>query len=356
MAEPAEATEALGAIEPREGAWNDICELGLQSYVADLDAKGYCIVPPEIANPNNLSGRLLEALLNVAERRNGERPDVVTGATHAYKPALLHGYDSARYGKDGTEIEAGKEEANPARLKQDDAVDSPFGDGMALIFNEDEVFAEAVMNPPLVALVTYLVGYSAVLSSMGCWMKGPCRSNFALHSDSGLPNPLPAQAYQAQCTYVLTDFDRENGATCIVPGSHKWCRKPTSHEATLKLYEEGGRDQAVVLEAPPGSLILWHGNTWHGAFNRVAPGLRVSMTVYFVRQFIRPLEDYVGRVPQKLLDRYGPRFAMLLQQGCVPGFSSQGERVSFTARAEEVVSAYKQESGIALGSKNDPYN
>ena len=132
MAEPAQVAYESTALGPRESVWNEICELGLQSYVADMDAHGYCIIPPEIVNPNNLAARLREALLDVAERRNGERPDVVTGATHAYRPALLHGYDSARYGKDGSE----KEETDPALLKQDDAVDSPFGDGMALIFNE----------------------------------------------------------------------------------------------------------------------------------------------------------------------------------------------------------------------------
>ena len=355
MAEPAQVANEAVPLGPRERAWKEISDLGMKSYVADLDADGYCVIPPEIANPNNLSERLLEALLNVAERRNGERPDVVTGATHAYKPALLHGYDSARYGKDGSEIEAGKEATDPALLGQDDAVDSPFGDGMALIFNEEEVFAEAVMNPPLLALVTYLVGHSGVLSSMGCWMKGPCRSNFALHSDSGLPNPLPSIAYQAQFTYVLTDFDRENGATCIVPGSHKWCRRPTDTESALLPYEEGGKDQAVVINARPGSLICWHGNTWHGAFNRITPGLRVSMTVYFVRQFMRPLEDYIGRVPQKLLDRYGPRFAMALQQGSVPGATTQASRVANTASADKVRAAYEQEVGVDLGTKGDHY-
>ena len=46
--------------------------------------------------------------------------------------------------------------------------DSPFGDRMHSIFYEDPVFPEAMMNPPLLAMVTYLLGYSAVLSNMGC--------------------------------------------------------------------------------------------------------------------------------------------------------------------------------------------
>ena len=97
-----------------------------------------------------------------------------------------------------------------------------------------------------------------------------------------------------------------------------------------------------------GSLIIWQGNTWHGAFNRTAPGIRVSVTVYFYRPFMRPLEDFIGKIPEKkleeLIGKYGQRVAIVLQQGCVPGFSTQGDRVSGTARAEQFVSAYRVES------------
>ena len=350
--------EAATALEPRDRAWNDICELGLEGYVADLDAKGYCLIPPEIANPNNLAERMLAALLDIAEKRNGERPDVVTGATHANRPPLLQGFDGQKFAEEAKKEakKEGKDAPPPILLKEPNVVDSPFGDRMNLILYDDEVFAEALMNPPLLALVTYLIGYSAVLSSMGCWMKGPCKSNFQLHSDSAVPEPMPPQAYQAQCTYLLTDFNRETGATCAVPGSHKWCRKPTEKEAALLPYEEGGKDQAVLLEAPAGSLAIWHGNTWHGAFNRTAPGLRVSATVYLVRPFIRPIEDYIGKVPQKLIDKYGPRLAILLQHVCVPEYSTQGDRVSFTQRARKYVSAYEDSLGSALGSKKDLYH
>ncbi len=36
------------------------------------------MIPPEIATPNGLAERMLEAVLDVAERRNGERPDLET--------------------------------------------------------------------------------------------------------------------------------------------------------------------------------------------------------------------------------------------------------------------------------------
>lgn len=349
MAEPAVLSE------PRDRVWRDICDLGLQTHVEDLDAHGYCTIPPEIANPNGLAERMLEALLNIAEKRNGERPDIDTGATHANQPNMRFGAKNERFGR--SQIK----DSTPAIASPIDAVDSPFGDRMHSIFFEDEVFHEALMNPPLLALVTYLLGYSAVLSAMGCWMKGPCKSNFPLHTDcGGMPTPLPPGSYAAQCTFVLTDFNRDNGATCLVPGSHKWCRNPEDSETALLPYEEGGKEQAVASEAPAGSIIIWHGNTWHGAFNRIAPGIRISVTAYFVRPFMRPLEDFIGKVPEKMLhqliDKYGPRVAIVLQQGCVPGYSTQGERVSSTARAEKFIAEFEAVSGRGSRGKNDPYH
>ena len=264
--------------EPRNHIWDEITELGLEKYVADMDHDGFCTLPPEIANPNNLAERMLEALVDLAEKRNGERPDLETGATHAYQPKFLYGAKNERYGRSQLKDQTPALKS-PADLGKED---SPFGDRMHSIFYEDPVFAEALMNPAMLAMVTYLLGYSAVLSNMGCWMKGPCKSNFPLHTDcGGMPSPLPQQAYAAQCTYLLTDFSR--GERCDVPRTGESQVEPQPHwqGKTLLPYEEGGSEQAVACEAPAGSIVIWHGNAWHGAFNRTAPGIRVSVTVYF---------------------------------------------------------------------------
>ncbi|MBC81799.1 MAG: hypothetical protein CMQ33_13360 [Gammaproteobacteria bacterium] len=334
--------------EPRDSAWREICDLGLQQYVADLDAHSFCVIPPEIANPNGLADRMLEALLDIAEQRNGERPNMETGATHANQPNMLFGAKNDRFGRDEL-----KDQTPAVAPNIPEASDSPFGDRMHSIFFEDEVFADALMNPSLLAIVTYMLGYSAVLSNMGCWMKGPNKSNFPLHTDAGgMPSPLPTMSYTAQCTYLLTDFTFENGATAIVPGSHKWCRNPVGRERDLSLNE-----QAIPIEGKAGSLVVWPGNAWHAAYNRTTPGLRVSVTVYFCRPFMRPLEDFIGRVPQEMIDKYGPRLAMVLQQGCVPGYASQGDRISGTARAEQVIDAFESEAGLGgLRDKDDQFH
>ncbi|MDE0658814.1 MAG: phytanoyl-CoA dioxygenase family protein [Gammaproteobacteria bacterium] len=291
--------------------WDEINDLGLQRYAKDLDARGYCVIPPEIASPNGLAERMLEACLDIAERRNGKRPDLDRG-------------------------------------RPESQIDSPVGDTMKALLLEDPVFEESLMNPVLLALATYLCGYDVVLSSLTSFMKGPGTTRFRLHTDTRLPSPLPKQALVCKGIYALTDFNRDNGSTAFVPSSHKWCRNPVRRETSIG---EGGNDRAVPVDAPAGSLVVFHGNTWHGAYDRVAPGLRVSVHLLMVRSLLRATEDFIGRIPQEALDRNPPRFAILTQQGVVPGYIDKDDERAKVARAQKFVSAYEQDSGVQLPAK-----
>ena len=205
--------------DPLKRVWQEISALGLELHVADLEAHGFTIIPPSIASPNGLADRLLSAVLDVCERRRGVRPDLETGTTHV-------GFSGRYAAKDG---------------------DSPFGDLLHSLIFEGQVFEEALMNPVLLAMTTYLCGYSVVLSSMGAFLKGPNRTSFGLHCDTLLPLPLPPQALVCNATYVLTEFNRENGSTAFLPGSHRWCRGPRPHEAQIG---EGGNPDAIAVAAP----------------------------------------------------------------------------------------------------------
>ena len=289
----------------------DISDLGLQRHIDDLDTNGYTVVPPEIANPNGLAERMLEACLNIAERRSGERPDLERGGPKGRS-------------------------------------DSPIGYAMKALLLEDPVFEESLMNPALLALATYLCGYDVVLSSLGASMKGPGNTRFRLHTDTRLPSPLPTQALLCKGIYLLTDFNRDNGSTVFVPGSHKWCRNPIASETTIG---EGGNRQAVAVEAAAGSLLVFHGNTWHGAYNRLAPGLRVSVHLLMVRSLLRATEDFYGRIPQEALDRNPPRFGILTQQGVVPPYIDKDDELAKVVRAQKFVAAFEKDSGIQLPAK-----
>ncbi len=288
----------------------EIQSLGLEHHVAELDRQGYTVIPPEVS-PKGLTDRLLAAVVAVAEKRNGHAPDMASGSTHVnYRNRLERKYKTPG--------------------------DSVVGQSLRSMLFEGRVFEEALMNPVLLAIATYLCGYRCVLSSMDATVKGPGESHFALHVDNGLPSPLPPYAVGCSAIYVLTDYTKENGATAVVPGSHRECRQPTSYEAEFR----DGPIQPVAVTCPAGSLICLHSNTWHGAYPRTTPGLRVNVILSIVRQAMRMTECLAGNISSRMLDRNPPRFAILTQNGTSFGFTSEEDYFTRAERAGRFSKAF----------------
>ena len=58
------------------------------------------------------------------------------------------------------------------------------------------------------------------------------------------------------------------------------------------------RDVPVV--APKGSLVIFSGALWHGAYRKTTPGLRVTMLGQHCRPYMRPFEDFKGKLPEQI--------------------------------------------------------
>ena len=290
--------------EGLDSVLEEIRALNLQPQVAELDAYGLTVVPPDRLGPRAFAMRLRDAVLNLAERRTGVRPDLAAGATHANIPATS-----------GQTGEA----------------------WMWHILFDDPVFADALMNPACLALITYLVGYSAKLSNSSALVKGPVDWQgpprpLGLHSDNrGVPAPFPPYAQVASATWALTDYTLENGAVGYLPGSHKLCRQPTPDESL---------DAVIPVKAPAGSLIVWHGNTWHAPFPRTVPGLRVSLLFYFCREYMTTQERYRERVPETMLNRYPPRLRTLMAGLDGYGWADEGPDVTLLRKSRSGYSQY----------------
>lgn len=116
--------------------------------------------------------------------------------------------------------------------------------------------------------------------------------------------PWPRPNLVTASMWSMTDFTEANGATRLVPGSHRW---PADRVA---------RDEEVVAaEMPAGSVLFWTGRVLHGAgANRtdsVRCGLFVSFSVGWVRQeenhyLELPLEDALA-LPREIRELIGYR-------------------------------------------------
>ena len=306
MNQPSKVTQAAldmsraPSASTAQQAFAEIKALGLEPHVAEIESLGYTVIPPERVGAPKLAQGLLRRMCEISKEARGQWPDLQNGATHT------------------------------------DAVD-PI-ERQSFLLAKGRVFEQALMNPVVQAMVTYLLGGDAVLSTCGGRIKGPGTLPLMLHTDQTFhPAPLPLVC---NATYLLTDYTRENGALCFIPGSHRLQRHPLPEEnfdldglnrPQAEAAVAQGRHLRIrnppdlaVVEAPAGSLAVWPGNTWHGAVPRSKPGLRVNLILYFCNKWLRPQEAYRECLPQDVLDRNDARFARLVGSNIFYGWGPEG--------------------------------
>ena len=122
--------------------------------------------------------------------------------------------------------------------------------------------------------------------------RGPGAEAQLLHRDQLVWNDLPKPHPEVQVASVmaLVDFTEENGATRVIPGSHKWPldRLPKEEEAI-----------PAVMQA--GDAIVYLGSTIHGGGpNTTADVYRRGMHVSYVLGWLRTEENnYIGTPLEK---------------------------------------------------------
>ena len=237
--------------------------LGLKVHVADLETDGYTVLPPGKAKPVAFFAELRETLLRlVADDRSRDLgPESGLGST------LFHLLPRAR------------------------------------------ILEEALLAPAPLALVTYLLGYRAKLSQSTGLIKEAGAKPLAIHADhSGkIPAPWPSVAQYCNVTWVTTGYTRENGAVCVWPGSHRFCR-PVPPDLVMA----HDHPEVEVLEIPKGSVIVWHGSLWHGAVPRTSAGRRVTLVFPHVRDHVQAQELYWASTTPEMIERNNSRFCALM--------------------------------------------
>ncbi len=262
-----------------------IRDLGLEQHVFELDTYGFTVVPPDKVADRAFFERIRATVLRLCRERTGVDFDLEQNGA------------------------VGEYQAQPQ---------IPDQFLLFYLLMADRVFEEWIINPTLYALIDHLMRGQQQLSSLTSFVKWKGeRNTLGLHSDSppDRDGRLPACSDVANAAYCLTDYTLENGAIAMVPGSHTYCRQPNPGE---------GEDQAVPVEGEAGSLIVWHGNMWHGAFEKKTDGLRLNVTSYHCHRRLKTQEAYQWRVTQEMLDRNPPEFARLVAADDEMGWDEAG--------------------------------
>lgn len=148
------------------------------------------------------------------------------------------------------------------------------------------------------------------LSSLSAIILGPGQEAQPLHADSQLiPLPRPHPTISVNAMWALTDFTQANGATRVVPGSHRTDHAPA--------YDQ--RYETIAAEMPAGSVMFFDSALWHGGGANRTDQRRYGIACYYCAGWIRPQENQQLGISRALTTTFPRRLKQLCGYGVYQG-------------------------------------
>ncbi|MDY0007117.1 MAG: phytanoyl-CoA dioxygenase family protein, partial [Spongiibacteraceae bacterium] len=214
-------------------------------------------------------------------------------------------------------------DADPAMRHLNPTLDAFFGQRVRHISGlagKSMAFAEQVMCHP-----TYLGLCDAVLLphcadyqlNLGHLMdRGPGAEAQWVHRDEDVwihcPRPHPELLLAS--ILALVDFHRDNGATFVVPGSHRWERE-----------RQPAGEEIAFAEMKAGSAVIYLGSVLHGGgTNCTQSEWRRGVHISYAQGWLRTEENNVLAVPPETARNLSPRAQRLLGYGVHDAIADEG--------------------------------
>ncbi len=182
------------------------------------------------------------------------------------------------------------------------------------LHNKDISWYKLFENPKVLEVLDFMLlegsyansePYYLYNNSARCPLKGNMGQQ--LHSDSRLPGIN--YCIVANVLWLLDDFTVENGATRIVPGSHKY-----------RSFAENGKtyDEEVLITGKKGSALIFNANVWHGGGGNFNGASRWALALGYARWFIKPSFDYMLNTPKHIFEQLSENQKKIMGFYCVP--------------------------------------
>ena len=144
---------------------------------------------------------------------------------------------------------------------------------------------------------------------------GPGESKQILHRDRGIWGGYIPRKIETHFStiWALTDFTKENGATQVVPGSHKWDKDRVPD-----------KDEIAYAEMSSGSVLLYTGTVLHGGGkNSTDNEIRTGVFMHYALNWLRQEENQYLSHPPEVAKNFSPELRALI------GYSKGGYVLGF---------------------------
>ena len=162
------------------------------------------------------------------------------------------------------------------------------------------------VHQSLLPLVERVLDRGCLVSSLSSISIGPGESAQPLHADDQLiPLPRPHVPIICNTMWALTDFTAENGATRLVPRSHKGAAAPGPFAPC----------DTIAAEMKRGSVLIFNGSLWHGGGPNLTDAPRLGLAMNYCAGWMRQQENQQLGIPIAVARSFAPRLRKLVGFG-----------------------------------------
>ncbi len=156
------------------------------------------------------------------------------------------------------------------------------------LLNEGEVWQRVAAHPRVVPIIRGVLGADMLLSTMATAVIAPGERAQPIHRDDELYDmAMPHRNLVCNTMWALRDFTEANGATRIVPGTHRLVEPADP----AKAYE------SVPAVMPKGSVCFVLGTCYHGGGANLTEERRWALTINYCAGAMRQQENLMLAVP-----------------------------------------------------------
>ena len=184
----------------------------------------------------------------------------------------------------------------------------PHARRLANLVDKGQVFHRAILLPRVIECVRHVLGPQVKLSSLNARSADP---------KGEVPQPLHVDMaavadergyWVCNTVWMLVDFTAENGATRVIPGSHRWGRRPQEVLAD----PAAPHPHEILVLGRAGSIAVMNAHAWHGGTANRTSAPRLAMHAFYCRRD-KPQQQYQKQLLRpEVQDSLSPELRELL--------------------------------------------
>jgi ectoine hydroxylase-related dioxygenase (phytanoyl-CoA dioxygenase family) len=179
---------------------------------------------------------------------------------------------------------------------------------LRLMMKYDSYFFQFLEIPELLKLVDATVSETAIMHLQNGFIlpstpaaQTPTIFQNSFHQD--FPRVLNGYVASINVMFAIDEFSGENGATLVVPETHQKTTPPDPEYLVAN---------AVPVECPAGSMVVFDSTLWHAAGANTSGKDRLAINHQFTRSYIKQQIDYVRALGESAVVAQAPRTQQLL--------------------------------------------